>query len=77
MVFVEVKANSDATDSAFNPEVRADYRKMQKIIKTATLYLGYKPGGLDHEWRIDVISVTMNGEKAKITHFKNVAEAFS
>ncbi len=77
LVFAEVKANAKEGDSAFNPEVRADYKKMQKVIKTASLYLGYKPGGMDREWRIDIISVTMEPAKAKITHFKNVAEAYS
>lgn len=75
MVFVEVKANTRKGDDSFDPEVRADYRKMQKIFRTATLYLGNTSGGLDREWRIDVISVTMEQTKAKITHFKNVAEA--
>ena len=77
LIFVEVKANAKHTSEAFNPEVRADNKKMQKVIKTAMLYLGHKAGGLDHEWRIDVISVTMGEAKAKITHFKNVAEAFN
>ena len=71
MIFVEVKANKNKTDFAFNPEVRADQQKLRKVIKTAMLYLR----NLDQEWRIDVISVTMDQSKAKITHFKNVAEA--
>ena len=75
MVFVEVKANAKTLDSAFNPEVRADHNKLRKVIRTATLYLGKRPGGLDNEWRIDIISVTMNETVARITHFKNVAES--
>ena len=74
-IFVEVKANSRAGDSAFDPQVRANYEKMKKIIKTATLYLGRIPGGLDNEWRIDVISVTIDQDRAHITHYKNVGEA--
>ncbi|MEK7615913.1 MAG: YraN family protein [Patescibacteria group bacterium] len=70
MVFVEVKANSHATESSFSPEVRADYLKLRKVIRTAKLYLN----NLEREWRIDVISVTMGQDKARITHFKNVAE---
>ena len=75
MVFVEVKANAKDFGEGFNPEVRADQVKMNKVIRTATLYLGNRLGGLDGEWRVDVISVTMDTDKAKLTHFKNVAEA--
>ena|SRR3989344_8809697 len=78
MVFVEVKANAKDFGSAFNPEVRVDQWKMNRIIKTATLYLAYELKKLDGEWRIDIISVTFteDGKRANIKHFKNVAEAF-
>lgn len=74
IVFVEVKANAKDFAGDFNPEVRVDERKINKIIKTATLYLQYELKNMNCEWRIDIISVTMEQEKAKITHFKNVAE---
>lgn len=78
IVFVEVKANSKEFAGDFNPELRVDHRKMNKIIKTATLYLGYELKNLNTEWRVDIISVTISPgiTKAKITHFKNVAENF-
>lgn len=78
VVFVEVKANSKDFIGNFNPELRVNHAKMNKITKTATLYLGYELKNLDTEWRVDIISVvTAPGvTKAKITHFKNVAENF-
>ncbi len=75
-VFVEVKANARETNFAFNPEVRADAKKMAKVMKTASLYLQYEIRTLECEWRIDIVSVIMRETKAHITHFKNVAEAF-
>ena len=78
MVFVEVKANAKDFGSAFGPEVRVDKRKMDALIKTATLYLAYELKRMTGEWRGGIIFVTFNdgNQKAKITHFKNVAEAF-
>jgi len=127
-VFVEVKANSREFIGGFNPEVRVDYRKLNKITKTAELYMtddfdgqntvkfwsgSVRSGQVrsdhgqvdqtcpapDHDptkklsrsdydwpphskiecggWQVDVISVTFYEaeKKAKIRHFKNVAEA--
>lgn len=78
VVFVEVKANSKEFTGDFNPEIRVNRAKMNKITKTATLYLGYELKNLDTAWRVDIISVTTSPgvTKAKITHFKNVAESF-
>ena len=78
IVFVEVKANTKDYGMAFNPEVRVDQKKLGKIIKTASLYLEFELKELEHEWRIDIVSVTIQEgtQKAKITHFKNIAESF-
>lgn len=75
--FVEVKANSQEFVGDFNPEIRVDYRKLSKITKTAMLYLEYELKNTDAPWQVDIISVTFDqvGKKAKIKHFKNVAEA--
>lgn len=74
-VFVEVKANSREFSDGFEPEVRADKRKLDKVLRTAKLYMNDQECREDFEWQIDVISVTLtaNGEKAKIKHFKNVS----
>lgn len=75
--FVEVKANSQEFVGDFNPEIRVDYRKLSKITKTAMLYLEYELKNTDAPWQVDIVSVTFDqvGKKAKIKHFKNVAEA--
>jgi putative endonuclease len=75
--FVEVKANSKEFADGFNPEIRVDKRKLSKIIKTAEIYMTDQPLRNSHDWQIDVVSVTLSQDKqkAKIKHFKNVAEA--
>jgi putative endonuclease len=71
VIFVEVKTNTREYNSAFAPEVRADHRKLQKIYHCALAFL--QQSRLQHlSWRIDIISVILQHEKAKITHFKNV-----
>lgn len=72
-VFVEVKANSQEFESEdFSPELRANYAKTRKIIKTAQIFMEGKEGG----WRVDIVGITFfkKKKKAKITHFKNVSE---
>jgi len=73
LVFVEVKANSQEFRSEdFSPETRVDEKKIRKITKTAKTYIGDR----DVSWRVDIVSITFikSENKAKITHFKNVAE---
>lgn len=43
VVFIEVKANKQET-AGFNPEIRADWNKMQKIKRTAMLYMEQEMG---------------------------------
>jgi putative endonuclease len=74
VVFVEVKANS-RYQAEFQPERRADWRKMRKVERTARTYLaerGYSP---DQPWQMDVISIVFNkiARSAKIQHFKNIS----
>ncbi len=73
-VFVEVKANSKDFEGNFNPELRVDEKKIQKIKRTASLFLEYEVAAMDSEWRIDVVSVVFDyvNKKAKIKHFKNI-----
>ncbi len=79
VVFIEVKSNARDLGYEFNPEVRVDEKKLNKITKTAALYLEYEYGTMDTEWRVDIVAVTIieDERKAKITHFKNVAEAWN
>ncbi|MEK7506696.1 MAG: YraN family protein [Patescibacteria group bacterium] len=79
LYFVEVKANRQEFIGDFNPEVRVNPEKLSKIIKTAALYMTQETSAPKAEWQVDIISVTFNQstKKAKIKHFKNVAEDYS
>lgn len=75
--FIEVKANRQSYSSGFDPEVRVNNKKMSKIIKTASLYMG--DGKMTKlGWQIDIISVTFDElrKKANVKHIKNVGEDF-
>lgn len=73
VVFVEVKANKTAI-AGFEPELRADWRKMAKVERTAETFLASKQYEPDQEWQLDVVSVSFDKEKgvAQIKHFKNI-----
>ncbi len=72
--FVEVKANGQEFIGDFNPEERVDWKKIEKIKRTATFYLEQELCDMDCEWQIDIISITFDrlDKKAKIKHFKNI-----
>jgi putative endonuclease len=74
IIFVEVKANRQEFAGDFNPEIRVDHQKAQKIKRTAALFLERELGNMDVEWQIDIIAVTFDipNKKAKIRHFKNI-----
>lgn len=77
--FVEVKANQQQFTAAdFAPEARADAVKMNKVRRTAALYMGQTEDP-QLAWQIDVIAVTFDraNKKAKIKHFPNVTEDYS
>ena len=72
IVFVEVKANNQFA-SGFEPELRANYLKQQRVLRTARTFLAEYQ--LDERpWQIDVISVTIQQQQntALIKHFKNI-----
>lgn len=69
--FIEVKANKKLYEG-FEPELRVDSRKQNKLIKLATAYMLNK-GLHETPWQIDIVSVIFDFEnkKAGIKHFKN------
>lgn len=73
LVFVEVKANRKII-SGFEPELRVNSSKIDKVVRTARTYLVEKKYNPEQEWQIDVISVGLEEVKgtAKIRHFKNI-----
>ena len=75
VIFCEVKANAHP-GSNFDPSLRADYEKLNKVIRSARIYLSNKKYGDDQPWQVDLVTVVFDkaSEKAKITHFKNITE---
>jgi len=67
LCFVEVKTK---TGSGFGtPEEMVNFRKQNKLIKTAEYYLNDNEIGQDIDWRIDVVAV--DREKDQIRLIRN------
>ena len=73
LVFVEVKANRKII-AGFEPELRANRSKIDKVIRTARTYIAERQYDFEQEWQIDVISVGLDEstQSAKVKHFKNI-----
>ncbi len=73
LVFVEVKANRKII-AGFEPELRANGSKINKVVRTARTYLAAKKYSPLQEWQVAVISIGLDEprEMAKIKHFKNI-----
>jgi len=69
--FVEVKTLKDQKGEIF-PEDKIDLSKKKKLIKASEGWLIKNKIPLDAKWQIDVISVNVQGDKIKISHFENV-----
>ncbi|MFN7972868.1 MAG: YraN family protein [Acidobacteriota bacterium] len=70
IVFVEVKTRRSL--SAGEPEEAVTPKKIDRIAAGATVYL--KARRLAHrEARIDVVSVTFDGRRARVRHHRNAA----
>lgn len=72
IAFIEVKTRT--SDTFGEPQDAVDYRKREKILKTALHFLSSTAKNNHFGWRVDVIAVKLDGEgKLKeITHFKNI-----
>ncbi|KKT28518.1 MAG: hypothetical protein A3G02_02990 [Candidatus Yanofskybacteria bacterium RIFCSPLOWO2_12_FULL_44_13b] len=73
MCFVEVKA-SRGIHPGFEPELRAGYKKMHKVARTAQMYMADKKFQPEQEFRFDLITVVFDSlnKTAKIKHFHNI-----
>ena len=71
VTFFEVKTK---VDDGICPEEKVNYAKINKIQKTAQIWLDKDKKYQDCEWQVDVVAVVLNFriKKAKVTHFKNV-----
>ncbi|WP_352419586.1 YraN family protein [Proteiniborus sp.] len=68
IVFVEVKARSN-TNYGF-PYESVNYKKQQKIIRTAQNYINFK-GLTNCQYRFDIIEVFLKENGNKINHIQN------
>jgi putative endonuclease len=69
--FVEVKTSA-ARAAGFEPFLRADRRKMQKVERTARTWLAVHGHEPTTEWQMDVVSVIMGPSGPEIEHFENI-----
>lgn len=76
IIFCEVKALG-AKYSGFDPEMRVDFKKKNKLLKLATAFLQSKRLQ-EKKSQIDIISVIFDREnkKAHIKHFKNAFQDY-
>ena len=69
--FVEVKA-SRRNIQGFGPALRADWRKMTKVRRTAQTWLAANRYSPDTEWQMDVASVIMGPGNPDIELFQQI-----
>ena len=86
LVFVEVKTmaghdndndnknNYDDDYDELKPEDQLTKAKLRKLQKTASLYAGHNSKFINERmgWRIDLLSLTINGESCDIKHYENI-----
>ena len=69
-VFVEVKSR---TNKSFGePQDSVDYNKLEKIEKTAEIYLQERFEWEEMSWRIDIVEVYINNGRVTVNHVENV-----
>ena len=71
--FVEVKSLKENPKIAGNffPEVKVNFWKQRKLIKTAESWLMKNKIPLNSKWQIDILAIEIGKEKIKIFHFEN------
>ena len=68
--FIEVKTLT--AKEGFLPEDKVDARKRVQLVKLAQLWLVEKNISFESPWQIDIISVEVDGKRAKVRHLENV-----
>lgn len=74
LVFVEVKASASRYHGVYTPSGRVDFRKQQRIMRTAEYYLAQNTAATSLQPRFDVLEVLMDKayqQAGQITHLKN------
>ncbi len=81
LVFVEVKTIEyqtpefdNASESLLSPEDNLTKSKLNKLQRTASLYVGARPELINDKkgWRIDLVAVRVFAGKHRIDHFENI-----
>jgi len=73
VVFVEVKALDAKYIEYFKPEEHFDYKKAQRVIKTAQVYLIKNNYPEDTDYRIDLAALEINNANkvARLRYYRN------
>lgn len=70
LAFIEVKTRASLRYG--RPSEAVDYRKQQRIIRTALLYV--QKYSIDKAVRFDVLEIVCQGDKSSINHIQNAFE---
>ena len=69
--FIEVKSLGRLT-SQFFPEQRVDWKKQNKYKRLVEVWLTKNKFPQNYPCQVDIIAVSMNGEKSEIKYFENI-----
>jgi len=74
LIFVEVKTVSSRGYNSIQPEEQLTKFKLQKLKKTACLYVGHNTKLIKDNkgWQIDLIALTINEKGCDIKHYENI-----
>ncbi len=74
LVFIEVKAMRQFGNAAIQPEDNLTAAKLNKLQRTAQLYVGHYPELMDEKkgWRIDLVAIALSDKEPLVKHFENI-----
>lgn len=76
LVFVEVKTmrQNNPAIAELHPEDNLTAAKLKKLKRTAQMFVGQFPEKVneDRGWRIDLLAITISGNKSAATHYENI-----
>ena len=72
--FIEVKTLQGRSEGFF-PEYRVDYKKQNKYKRLVEIWLTKNKLSQNYPCQVDIIAVSIDGDKSEIQHFQNVVES--
>jgi len=77
IIFIEVKlrhSSQSQVDQYFSAEDNLSDKKIQKVKKASEYYLRENDllTSKYNQWRVDAITINIEGNKARIKHYKNI-----